>query len=460
MIDNITIDCNHEREFSQLTTALKENNGDYRDINLINITNQKLHQLCESLIGNNSLLSLNLSKNDLNANEAKTIANALISNKTLQTLDLSYNNIQDEGAQAIAELLELNKSLKLLFIQGNTISEAGANYISSSLSKNTSLKELNISRNPIKDEGVKKIADALKTNNSLISITLYCHNGTEACYDYIKEHLFPNNKTILEFIPNTNIRAPQNKPLHEWLKNNKTELKKSLGSFTDENKSLPKHHVNMLYNSHLDIFGMLFAPTDIDKFRGSLFARCMQYFPPLYNRSKDINFYQYISQYYDVQDKTRFINTYQIFMQIDMLASSHNIKGILTRHNLLFINDGLNKGVTPPDINSNLENILNNEKAKSFIMQNLRTAGYLMCLEESRLNSFIEIISNTAINQIASNDYSKIPAFINSYELIKAKSEICSSIKDMKSMSSKTFKDRYQSELLATQNENHLSPAL
>ena len=83
-------------------------------------------QLAEALKVNNALTSLNLYDNQIQDGGAIQLAQALKVNNTLTSLDLEYNEIQDEGAIQLAEALKVNNTLTSLYLGGNQIKDGGA----------------------------------------------------------------------------------------------------------------------------------------------------------------------------------------------------------------------------------------------------------------------------------------------------------------------------------------------
>ena len=79
------------------------------------------------------ICNLNVSKMDIGAEGAITIAEALKTNSTLQDLDLMYNKIGDKGAIAIAKASKINSTLQDLDLMYNQIGDKGAIAIAKAL---------------------------------------------------------------------------------------------------------------------------------------------------------------------------------------------------------------------------------------------------------------------------------------------------------------------------------------
>ncbi|CAF4558765.1 unnamed protein product, partial [Didymodactylos carnosus] len=132
-----------------------------------NISNEGVTSIVDALKINKTVFSLYVSNNNISNEGATSIADALKINTTLKNLDISHNKISNEGATSIADALKTNKTLKWLDISHNNISNEGAISIADALKINTTLEWLYMSNNNISNEGATSIADALKMNKTL-----------------------------------------------------------------------------------------------------------------------------------------------------------------------------------------------------------------------------------------------------------------------------------------------------
>ena len=89
---------------------------------------------------NNSLLSLDVSNNDIKDNGLTGILKNLPS--TLVQFVVSYCNLVYNGTVSIGEMLKINKTLKFLEISENSIGDGGISAISDGLYVNTTLIQL------------------------------------------------------------------------------------------------------------------------------------------------------------------------------------------------------------------------------------------------------------------------------------------------------------------------------
>jgi Ran GTPase-activating protein (RanGAP) involved in mRNA processing and transport len=130
---------------------------------------------------------LDLSSNQLGAEEAGIFAHVLLSNQNLKSLDLSYNKIGDAGALELAVALRQNSTLHLLNLMSNKISSVGAGALAYE-----NLKSLDLSYNNIGDAGALELAVALRQNNTLELLDLISNgihsDGASALADALVEN--------------------------------------------------------------------------------------------------------------------------------------------------------------------------------------------------------------------------------------------------------------------------------
>jgi len=111
---------------------------------------------------NETLTSLNLEDNHLQAEGAKHMAEALLVNKTLTNINLADNCIclggEMSGLLALCETLKINSSLRELNLRDNNLGPIGAAHVADALKSNSSLRELNLLKNFIVDESQLKQA--------------------------------------------------------------------------------------------------------------------------------------------------------------------------------------------------------------------------------------------------------------------------------------------------------------
>jgi len=110
-------------------------------------------KLCESFIANRSLISINFSGNNLNAECAGLLFDTLKNHSTITEINISNNEklhknrIGPRGCNNLIKLLQTNKVLTILNIAGNAIGNEGMKCIIEGLQGNKTLLSLNLSNN-------------------------------------------------------------------------------------------------------------------------------------------------------------------------------------------------------------------------------------------------------------------------------------------------------------------------
>lgn len=143
-------------------------------INLDNVglNCQVVTVLLESLIHNRSILSLNLSRNDVGGLEnAEALRAMLLRNKTLTELVVQQCRIIDDQG-CIGQGLAGNSSLKTLNLCHNGIGDAGAIALAEGLESNSTLQQLMLLSTKFGPTGIARIAKALLVNSSLVRLGL------------------------------------------------------------------------------------------------------------------------------------------------------------------------------------------------------------------------------------------------------------------------------------------------
>ena len=127
-----------------------------------------------------SLRELNLSRNNICADDIDSLASSLRHLTTLENLDLSHNKF-DLGVSHLIIGLKCLTNIKTLHLDHNTITfELGASYIFSGLLCHTNLRTLDLSHNNISSDGATSLACTLKYLNNLVYLYLsHNHIGRE-----------------------------------------------------------------------------------------------------------------------------------------------------------------------------------------------------------------------------------------------------------------------------------------
>ena len=213
-----------------------------------NFGDEGIEILLESLKGNDNLVELNLSSNNLGVNGGMAIFNFLLeqnsiicldlsskeglyrnricsegvslitkvlkNNYFLEKIDLSSNSIKNEGLKYIVNGLMSNITLQNLNLHNNEITERGISYMESKLTE-CKLKHLNISCNPISNNGLISLGECIggKQLNEIISLNVSeCSITFESFFPFIKK--ISKNQKIQTLICNKNNLSSNNNRWH------------------------------------------------------------------------------------------------------------------------------------------------------------------------------------------------------------------------------------------------------
>ncbi|KAG1671609.1 hypothetical protein FOA52_006840 [Chlamydomonas sp. UWO 241] len=106
------------------------------------------------------------------------LCEVLYEDTSIVSIDLSYNNLNDMAAQALARLVKVNRTLKFLNLGGNDVTAVGAAHLAGALeAPGCTLQVLLLPGNPLGDEGVSALGGALPKNTSLVALDL-CNTQT------------------------------------------------------------------------------------------------------------------------------------------------------------------------------------------------------------------------------------------------------------------------------------------
>lgn len=139
----------------------------------------KFHKITFLLKSNKILKSLNLSKCDLDSEDAEALAEGLYENTALTSLNLAKNKIMTKGAIAIFESLRSdNTRLSHIDLSSNNIENDAIVALSKTLESNSVLQKINLYNNMVTDVVGRGLAVAIKNNRNLHCINLG-HNSLE-----------------------------------------------------------------------------------------------------------------------------------------------------------------------------------------------------------------------------------------------------------------------------------------
>jgi Ran GTPase-activating protein (RanGAP) involved in mRNA processing and transport len=115
---------------------------------------------------------LDLCKQALGPEGARTVAAALRRSTRVSSVLLGADGIGNVGAGAIADLMAENRTITTVFLGCNRIDASGAGKLAAALQDHPTLRALWIKRNPIGAGGAEAIAQALPSARSLRTLDL------------------------------------------------------------------------------------------------------------------------------------------------------------------------------------------------------------------------------------------------------------------------------------------------
>eukprot|EP01080_Neovahlkampfia_damariscottae_P001669 gene1669-438_t len=148
--------------------------------------------LSKMIASNKSVLYLDLSFNDLNLQDAKSLGNGIKENGNLETLILDRCQIGNQSVSSVCEAVLICKSIKSLSLERNHFTSQGIKIISKMIERTKSLTSLNVSgHNP--GGSLKYFFESLKSNQTITElhiddISLSEHPcGFRWVYEYFKD---------------------------------------------------------------------------------------------------------------------------------------------------------------------------------------------------------------------------------------------------------------------------------
>lgn len=180
----------------------------------------------------NNLTNVSLSANGLRKNFAEVLSLAIDSRRPqfksqIKVLDLSKNNIDKDGIKALADVLPYNQIIEVLDLSKNQLGVPGASQLAVALKGNKSLKFLNLFNNKIGFDGAKSVANNIILNHPTLECIELGHNrirdkGLKEIIDALVANKNSALKVMgLRFNYITNVGATY---LHNKLTGNKTKV--------------------------------------------------------------------------------------------------------------------------------------------------------------------------------------------------------------------------------------------
>jgi Ran GTPase-activating protein (RanGAP) involved in mRNA processing and transport len=172
--------------------------------------------------------NLDISSNNISTMGVSRIFDALGRNGSVKEFNISNNNLGGKGIVSLANLFWDNRTIKVFQISNCDLGFDGADAIATGLTKNLCIESLNVSKNTFKDEGAIAIAAALKENTHIKSLDMSgCRireEGGKALADYIK-----GSGTLVKIeLKDNTLYDEAGRALHEAMKQNQILRKMSL----------------------------------------------------------------------------------------------------------------------------------------------------------------------------------------------------------------------------------------
>ena len=155
------------------------------------ISNEGAKGLGEGIKYCASLRSLSLCFNQIGDEGAKGLGEGLKQCCQLEDLHLYKNQIGDEGAKGLGEGIKYCASLRILFLGHNQISDEGAKGLGEGLKQCSQLEKLYLHNNQVGDEGAKGLSEGLHQCSQLAELHLYgnqiCEQGAKGLAKGLKQ---------------------------------------------------------------------------------------------------------------------------------------------------------------------------------------------------------------------------------------------------------------------------------
>ena len=125
-------------------------------------TPSRVSELAQPLAVNSTLVSLDLSDNQIDCLAMALLATSMCSNTTLQYLSLARNRLRANSGRHLAQALKINRSIHALDVSSNLLGPSGCSCVAMALNFNTCLTELRIMDNRAGDDAACFFSETLK----------------------------------------------------------------------------------------------------------------------------------------------------------------------------------------------------------------------------------------------------------------------------------------------------------
>jgi hypothetical protein len=166
--------------------------------------NKSMKSIFPCLANNKTLSCLKISDQDVDDEDEfcgigtqgmNSLVGIMLGNTTLMKLDLGRNNINKEAIVYLGEILKNNNTLKELSLCHNNIKDSDVIELCKCLHENTVLEKLDLSLNNITDIGANAIVGMLKINITLLEINLERNKWmSQEKYNEIEKIIFSRNR--------------------------------------------------------------------------------------------------------------------------------------------------------------------------------------------------------------------------------------------------------------------------
>ena len=139
--------------------------------------------ISQALMGNQTLLELNMEGNQIGDDGIIAIASSL-SNSSITVLDVSNCGISVVGVRSLAEAISSNQNIRILWLEYNPITVDGAHLIMKAAVDNAVCKQVLIGSEYDDDDEVKRMRNILDDRRKQ-DVRSYFHNvANNYCYAY------------------------------------------------------------------------------------------------------------------------------------------------------------------------------------------------------------------------------------------------------------------------------------
>lgn len=279
-------DCEvRDQDIESIMFLIKNNSLKEISISYQLFSNEGLKILCNGLLKNKSVVTLNISSKilcQLKSFEQLFLQNSIIEEVSLCDMDLELL------LQPFMNGLKYNRVITKVKLNNCKICDKDCIWIGECLRENKSIKKLLLNDNKIKDVGVEHILKSLKDDSVLEWLSLSSNSITEDGCLFIRYYLYNGNLTDLSFSSN-NISDKGFSYLMDGL--SKNQRLKSLYLYKTEINQNFIHYIRemLIYNYTIESI-----------YVDQKFENLMEEFQPLFKRNKGLKPLKIVKKYQDI----------------------------------------------------------------------------------------------------------------------------------------------------------------